>query len=86
MQCIEAVKLKEVIQASRVDLGLYLAVFVIVLHPELRRHGDAEEVAEVFSLAVNLEPVTQIFTRFASIVLISLQFVREPCRVNVDKA
>ena len=35
---------------------------------------------------MNLKPIAQVLARFASIVFVGLQFVRKPCRMNIDEA
>ena len=86
MQGVEPVKLKEIVKARSVYFSLRFAVFIGVLHPELRRHGHLQKVAEVFSLAMNLKPIAQILARLASIVFVGLQLVRKPCRMDIDEA
>ena len=86
VESVEPVKLKEIVKARSVYLSLRFAVFIGVLHPELRRHGHLQKVAEVFSLAMNLKPIAQILARFATIVFVGLQFVRKPRRMYIDEA
>ena len=81
MESVEPVKLKKVVKARCVYLSLRFAIFIGILHPELRRHGHPQKIAEVFSLAMNLKPIAQILAGFASIV-----FVRKPRRMDIDEA